>query len=1087
MTKKLEERYKKLTHREHILQRPETYIGSTVTELKKMFIIEDINDIKNLNIVNQMVHYNPGFIKIFDEIITNASDHYIRTKKVKYIKVIIEKDHISIENDGPGIPVEIHKKEKIYVPELIFGHLLTGENYDDTEERIVGGRNGYGSKLTNTYSTKFIVETADGTNKYKQEFSNNLEIKGKPKITKNKKNFTKITFYPDFNRFGLTEITEELQQIMLKRCVDISVYCPNVKVYYNNTLIPVKTFKDYMKMYVEDQDYFYEKVNTSWEIGVSKSEDDLFQQISMVNSISTYQGGTHVNFITKQITKGVADILNKKYKNINIKEADIKRNLFIFVNSKIVNPSFDTQTKENLITRMTQKNTEGVNISDKFLKLLASSEIMESVLRYIEAKEKSSLAKESGKKVSKVRIKKLDDANKAGTTQSQKCMLFLTEGDSALSTALSGFAVTGRDYYGAFPLKGKPLNVRDIAMDKIRANEEIKNIVSALGLEYGKKYKSTKDLRYGKVVIMSDQDLDGYHIKGLLINLFDTFWPELLQLDFLYEFITPIVKVTKGKQYKYFYRLEEYRKWKNSSDTKGFFVKYYKGLGTIEPKESKRFFKNIAKHLIRFNYKDEEKTENLIDLAFNKKRAEDRKKWLLNYNPANEIDKFTTKTTIDSFIDDELIEFSMADNIRSIPSLLDGLKPSQRKILFTMFLNNYKNEVKVNQLSGSIIDKSAYHHGPASLEQGIVGMAQNFVGSNNINLLVPNGQFGTRITGGKDSSASRYIFTKLNKISNVIFDKRDTDVLNHNYDDGKKIEPEYYIPVIPMILVNGAKGIGTGYSTDITQFNPVDIIEYYENKLTKKKTDKIIKPWFNGFKGEIKWDEENGRYLTKGIYEKLNATTIRITELPIGTWNDKYFDHLDKLIDRKVIKDYTKNCTDIEIDITINIGREEIQNIDSINKVFNLISYISLDNLNVMDKEGKIKKYKDQYEILDDFLVIRLNYYKLRKENMLAKLKREKSILYNKMKFIKYILEDKLDFKNKKRVTIEKSMIELGLKKIDDNLDYLLNMNFLSLSNEKLRDLKNTYENKKSEIDVIQNISINKMWLTDLQNVKKLL
>ena len=1082
--KKLEDRYVKLSHREHILQRPETYIGSTVTELKKMFIVEDINDINNISIVSKMVHYNPGFIKIFDEIITNASDHYIRTNKVKKIKIDIHEDHIVVENDGPGIPVEMHKEENIYIPELIFGHLLKGENY---EERIVGGRNGYGAKLTNTYSTKFLIETSDGTKKYKQEFKDNLSVKCKPKITKCKKEYTKITFYPDFEKFDLTEITEELQQIILKRCVDIAVYCPKIKVSFNGNIIPVKSFKDYIKMYVEDEDFYYEKIDDSWEIGVSKSEDDIFEQMSMVNGISTHQGGTHVNFITKQISKGVSSILNKKHKNINIKESDIKRNLFVFVNSKVVNPSFDTQTKENLITKMTQKHTKDVIVSDKFLKQLASSEIMESILRYIEAKEKASMSKESGKKVSKVRIKKLDDANKAGTTQSQKCLLFLTEGDSALSTALSGFAVTGRDYYGAFPLKGKPLNVRDIPMEKIKNNEEIKNIVSALGLEYGKKYTSSKDLRYGKVVIMSDQDLDGYHIKGLLINFFDTFWPELLKIDFLYEFITPIIKISKGKQFKYFYHLDDYNKWKNTSETKGFFIKYYKGLGTIEPKESKRFFKNIDKHLIRFNYCDEDITEDIIDLAFNKKRSDDRKEWLLNYNPKNIIDKFNSKTTIHSFIDDELIEFSMSDNIRSIPSLVDGLKVSQRKVLYTLISNNYKNETKVSQLSGSVMEKSAYHHGPVSLEQSVVGMAQNFVGSNNINLLEPNGQFGTRISGGKDNSASRYIFTKLNKITNVIFDKNDSNVLTYNFDDGKKIEPEHYIPVIPMLLVNGAKGVGTGYSTDIPKFNPKDIIKYYENILKGKKVKLTMIPWYKGFKGEISWDEEKGRYYTKGTYRNLNATTIQITELPIGTWNDKYFDHLDKLIDNKIIKDYTKNCTDTEIDIVVNIGRDNIKNIDSIDDTFNLVTYLSLNNMNALDEHSKIKKYKNHFEILDDFLILRLNYYKLRKEDLLCKLNLNKKILLNRIKFIRFILDDDLDLKNKKRSIIEKSMLDLKLEKVDDSFDYLLNMNFLSLSNEKLHDLKNSYENKKKEISVIEETTIEQMWFTDLENVKKML
>lgn len=283
--------------------------------------------------------------------------------------------------------------------------------------------------------------------------------------------------------------------------------------------------------------------------------------------------------------------------------------------------------------------------------------------------------------------------------------------NSASSTAVEGFSVVGRDYFGSFPLKGKPLNVRDASLKKVHENDEIKNIISTLGLEFGRKYKSTRDLRYGKIVIMTDADVDGNHIKGLIINLFDTYWKELLQLDFIYEFITPIVKVTKGKETKYFYKLDDYNRWKETVNTKNWFIKYYKGLGTIEDFESEMFFKNIKKHLIKFNYENEEVTEDKIDMLFRKNRVNDRKAWLETYKPNNFFDKFSQKTTYTTFVENEMIEFSMEDNIRSIPSVVDGLKPSQRKVLYTLFKKNYKNEVKVSQFVGSVTELSAYHHG----------------------------------------------------------------------------------------------------------------------------------------------------------------------------------------------------------------------------------------------------------------------------------------------------------------------------------------------------------------------------------------
>jgi len=427
--KTIEERFKKLTPKEHILKRPGMYIGNVYTEPTKMYIFDDINKIKGDKFTNKIINYNAGFVKLYDEILTNASDHYIRTGKVKYIKITIKKDHIIIENDGPGIPIKIHKKHKIYIPEMVF-QLNAGENFDDSEERLVGGTHGLGASLTNIFSTKFVVETCDGKKKYIQTFTNNMEKKSKPKITKSTRNYTKITFYPDFEKFELTEITDELQSIFLKRAIDIAAYSPGVKVYYNDILIPMKSFKDYMKMFIDDgEEFFYEKINDYWEIGVAQSSDDMFQQTSMVNGISTHIGGTHVNYITNQIIKLLGDKINTKTLTIN--KNIIKNHLFVFINCKIPNPAFETQTKENLTTKIAGVVVKGGVVSESFIKKLAASKIKTNILNFAAIKEfqEAKRSTQNGQKA-KIRIAKLDDANKAGKApDSMKCHLFLTEGD----------------------------------------------------------------------------------------------------------------------------------------------------------------------------------------------------------------------------------------------------------------------------------------------------------------------------------------------------------------------------------------------------------------------------------------------------------------------------------------------------------------------------------------------------------------------------------------------------------------------------------------------------------------------------------
>jgi DNA topoisomerase-2 len=586
---------------------------------------------------------------------------------------------------------------------------------------------------------------------------------------------------------------------------------------------------------------------------------------------------------------------------------------------------------------------------------------------------------------------------------------------------------------------------------------------------------------------MSDMDTDGSHIKGLILNIFDTYWPELLEMDFIYEFITPIVKIKKGTKVKYFYRLSDYRKWKDENTESGYFIKYYKGLGTIEPVEAKLFFKDIAKHLIRFNASDIKKERGLIDLAFNKKRVENRKEWLLGYKPGIELDKFKTKQTYDSFFNNEFIEFSMADNIRSIPSFVDGLKPSQRKILYTLFERNFKNEVKVELFMGSVLELAAYHHGPASLEGSIVGMAQDFVGANNINLLDPTGEYGTRLKGGKDASASRYLFTKLSLLTRDIFKQDDDEILEYMIDDGYKVEPRFYTPIIPMVLVNGSDGIGTGWSSYVPHFNPIDVINYIEHKLKNNKKTVELKPWFRGFKGEIIEDLSNNRYISRGIFKKLPKNRLNILELPIFTWNEKYYEYLDKLIDDKYIKDYDKYCTDNDVNIIITLP-EETYNLltdELIIKKFNLESYISMTNMNLFNENGKIYSYKDQYEIADNFIDLRIKYYELRKQNILIKLDDQKKYTVNKMKFINCILKKEIVFENKTKDSIIKQIEDKKIEKHKDSYDYLINTSIISFSKEKLEELKQSYDKLKLEIEKVTNITETEMWISELEDLKK--
>ena len=1072
----IEEQYKKLTQYEHILSRPDTYVGSLVFQKERLWVF---NSSKN-KLEFKDVNYVPGLFKIFDEILVNAADNYQRDKNMKYIKVDIypDKNIIKIKNGGKGIPIEIHKTYNMYVPQLIFGNLLTSSNYDDKIKKITGGRNGYGAKLTNIFSKTFIVETSnkDKRKKYKQKFYNNMLKFDDPEIKDySGDDFTSITFEPDLKRFGMDNLDEDIISLFKKRVYDMAGITPkNVNVYLNGEKIQVENFEKYINMYIqaskeedfEDPPIVFEQPQERWEIGMSLSESQ-FQQVSFVNSISTYKGGTHVNYVTDKIVKAILDKLEKKNKQFSIKPQHVKQHLWIFVNSQIENPTFDSQTKETLTSKKEDFGSS-FELSDNFIKKVLKTNIVERCLRYAKTREdEKNLRKLNGKTKKTARllgIEKLDDANWAGTKNSEKCTLILTEGDSAKSLAMAGIEVVGRDTYGCFPLRGKMLNVRECATQKILKNQEVQYLMKILGIKIGEKYTNLKSLRYGSILIMTDQDVDGSHIKGLIINFIHTFWPSLIKINgFMRQFITPILKATKGNEVHSFYTIPEYKKWIESKGgkIKGYKIKYYKGLGTSSNKEAQEYFSDIQRHRIDFEYRNNIDDES-IDMAFNKRKAEERKNWIINFDPNTPpLDLNIDKISYEKFINRELILFSMYDNQRSIPSLCDGLKPSERKILFGCFKRNLRDEVKVAQLVGYISEHSAYHHGEQSLSGTIVAMAQNFVGSNNINLLLPLGQFGTRNKGGKDSASPRYIFTNINKVTRHLFNSNDLPLMDYIVEEGQKIEPKYYIPIIPTILVNGSEGIGTGWSSNIPCFNPHEIVESIKNKIKNGKFLKIS-PWYKGFQGEIKEDpKKQGIFIVKGRYHwsENEPNTVIIDEIPIKKWTDDYKLFLQELMGVETISNEEKNkgekkkgnnkeeeekkkkkkeviIEDIRQNHTYNIVCFEIKLLDNLVdkyknnnelfvKTFNLESTLSINNMVLFDPEGKLKKYTSIEEIMQTFYDLRLKYYKIRKEYMISIIKKDVAILSNKARFIKMIIEDELIIRKKKRNAIVNELYDL--------------------------------------------------------------
>jgi len=583
-TKNIEEQYRKLSDIEHVLLRPGMYIGSTVPKTMNEFIL--VGD----KFTKTDVTYIPGFLKLFDELLSNSVDEHKRNPNLNEIRVVIDMDKNAITIwDNGGIPVVEHKEHKQYIPEMIFSNLKAGSNFNDDEDRVVAGTNGVGSTLTNIFSQEFKVITADGTNKFVQKFTNNMQNKTKPAITRNTSNFTEITYFPELTRFKMNSIDEDHFEMLRKRIHEVAGCNSNLKLKLisvkdkkkNSETIKYRTFKSYVGQYLEE--FFYEG-DEKWQIAVAPSNDG-HQQVSYVNTVETKDGGTHVNYITWQIIHALRSLIKKKHK-IDVKPSELKQHMFIFVNAEIVNSIFESQTKEKLITDSKDFGSEYI-VSEKTIKKIFASEVTKSILDWYEQKktadEKRELRK-LNKDLSNKKVLKLIDAKKRGDRES--CTLGIYEGLSALS-AVRKF----RDAQtcGAFPLRGKFINVHELSNSKIIKNTEVQELMASIGLKLG---EDAVNLRFGKILIYTDADVDGNSISGLLINFFYKFWPDLFSDGRMFKVMTPIVVASKGKTELKFYTQTEFDTWSKTVNEKLWNISYKKGLASLEDKDYSEIIKN---------------------------------------------------------------------------------------------------------------------------------------------------------------------------------------------------------------------------------------------------------------------------------------------------------------------------------------------------------------------------------------------------------------------------------------------------------------------------------------------------------------
>ena len=1158
--------------REHIYNITDTYIGSD----EQMDREERVLDLNTMKFLLETIKLPEGVERLFVEISSNSGDNVARSLRNGVdpgeVTIVMDRKTISVRNGGIPIPIEIHSEYMIWVIELIFGKLHSSSNYNkkkkDKKVRTECGRNGYGAKLTNIFSKKFMVTVGDHHNKkwYRQIWQENMTIVSEPDIKDyDGPSFVEVVYEMDFERFGYKEYPDEAFRLYARHAADMS-FTGKVPVSFNGVKLNVENGIKYAKLYLEDDTMQNSIIYYKWpkgtktyvENGVVLSKQkgvvpeieicavdtpDKALSVSFVNGMWTKNGGVHADAAFKSIASSIVTTINgqeKKERKYKIDMGDVKKHVSLFVSCWLPDPKFDGQTKTTL-----RSPAPKIVIDKKIIEPIMNWNLIHRLYAELDAKHFKILSKSDGKKKKHIEVKKGKDANFAGSSKSKECTLIVVEGNSAggYADTLMCLSDNGRDKMGILPLRGKPLNVMNAPALQIGKNVEIKELKRMLGLREKVNYlvdENFKTLRYGHLMILSDSDVDGKHITGLILNIFHCLYPSLLARGFVKYLRTKIIDVKKGKKYLKFYTYNEYCKWRDvTPDYEKWEHNYYKGLGTSEDSDIEEDFKDPR--IVACIYDD--LAPLAITKAFDKELAHQRKDWISEWIPDYSVEDMKMQP-ISGFINHEMIQFSIEDITRSLPGI-DGLKRTQRKIIWGCMKkwgakvgSDKATKIKVSNLGSYISDATNYHHGEKSINDTIIKMVQGFVGANNLPYLCAHGQFGTRDKKGKDAAAPRYPLTKPEWWWNYIFKKEDMPILEMEYDEGIETEPKVFLPIIPMILVNGSQGIGTAHSTYIPNHNPMDICNWFINKIKGKPLDCVI-PWYKAFTGNIEIKvkkskkvkkssdtaisttkespvsfselnntedilepdeiaiDKNTKYtmVTTGIFEEVGKKRkkVIITELPIGRGTYDYEQWLGKLIKEKVITSYTAQSIDNGVYFEI-FGMK-----NPTYRKLRLHRSFGMSNMVILDSNNRPIKYNSALEILEGFYSFRLPRYEIRRKNIISEIESRVSYLNLKIRFIKSVIGGHELSKNNPNITID-DVVQKGCILVMNRRksDILPQMTSLEFPEDLLKKVtlynctKEEIEASLLELSKLEDEKISKekvtakdLWLSDLEDFVK--
>lgn len=1150
--------YDQLTDIEHVLKRPDMYVGSyALQERSDTLAIQDEQGNTRLQYCQFSV--SDAVERLFLEVLTNASDNVIRSRQqglseqeVGGIDVQMTSDTITVRNYGIPITLDIHPKFNMRLPKIIFTLLRSGSNYGDNVSGA--GKYGLGAKLTAVHSTTFTVTVASGYQKkfYRQSWHNNLSYE-EPELFQDYDgpSYVEIQYTLDFQKLGYQglQYTDVDYALIHKHVIDSSL-TSKITTSFNGIKYDFRDIKKYVSLLtnvdpkahnvvhilppsqgignITPQDYtknYWKHTNMlpSVELCIIETPDNP-ATLAYTNGIPNRYGGVHVEKAIEATSDVMIKKVNAMFEKISgkgvLNKKDLRKHITCVIIVRVLNPVFDCQSKTALKSpKPIIKFTD-----DEEAKFGKFNLLFKRLLAEVEGKALNALKKTDGKRTRHTDVDECEDANFAGTKQSHKCVLMLTEGKSA-----SGYATVAlqhvpgkRDYFGTFPLRGKPINTINADVMSIVNNKVITDLKEVLGLREGMDYTVDSNymtLRYGKILIMADADEDGKHIIGLLLNLFHSLYPSLIAREYIMILRTPIVRVSKGKERLTFFTHADYQAWMDQTPMHGKWVhKYLKGLASSTPDEIVYDFQDPR--YVQIVYDDV--SDQFINLAFNEKLSDQRKEWIALLKESLYVERWSV-LPISHFIDQELVTFARDNLGRNIPRLMDGLKESQRKIVWGMYTyktwgscGRYENgkrkigktdiktdakSIKVGTLASHVQESTAYKHGEQCLCSTIIAMAFDFTGSNNIEYFKQDGLFGSRNKIGEDAGSPRYIFCSPTPMLPKINRFEDFELLGFKVDEGEDQEPKQFLPIIPMILVNGANGIGSGYSTRIPKFNPLDLSMYLKNRLQGIQNQPEPIPWYRDFKGtitateinlknnkggievEVEVENENGeietimsmintgvKYKITGCYHKL-GNVIHITELPIDTSINSYKKFLEQLVKDKKADDCKNHCGPNSVHFEL-IGYKGTVN----EKELRLVKTLSTSNMVILDENDIPKRYSRINDILDEFYHKRLEFYHMRKQHLIDEELKIIPELQEKVRFVDDLNTGNIIIAKRSKEDINRQLLERQYKE-----GFHKSFSLDCTSENKIKKLREKLQYHLDRYQMLLNLKVEEMWYVDLQ------